>query len=254
MIFQLAAHDWRSSIASGNQLLQSQAIKVQNKIFEKVTFKWIITVAENSLSFEMFTIITHFFFYIGKLSIKFVFLCILCCAQITITRHYFFTSAFCCSCNHKRIKAETVISLSSAICFKALRSSLVIVIVRFTIFLSAIRLYLTTHLLVYLCNSVAQIALKINSVITEQDSAMGPNFAYYAFCPHGILLGSAFPKPCYYENREVTRPKSCCFPVLLYCFIGPLSGGALFPSAPLILYRRCGLPHRRDRARCSRSR
>ena len=21
------------------------------------------------------------------------------------------------------------------------------------------------------------------------------------FCPHGILLGSAFPKPCYYEKR-----------------------------------------------------
>lgn len=53
-----------------------------------------------------------------------------------------------------RIKAETVISLSSAICFRAFRSSFVIVIVRFTIFLSAIILYLATHLLVYLCNSV----------------------------------------------------------------------------------------------------
>ena len=25
---------------------------------------------------------------------------------------------------------------------------------------------------------------------------MGPNFATCSFCPHGILLGSAFPKPC----------------------------------------------------------
>ena len=30
----------------------------------------------------------------------------------------------------------------------------------------------------------------------EQDSTMGPNFAICSFCPHGILLGSAFPKPC----------------------------------------------------------
>ena len=30
----------------------------------------------------------------------------------------------------------------------------------------------------------------------EQDSTMGPNFAACSFCPHGILLGSAFPKPC----------------------------------------------------------
>ena len=30
----------------------------------------------------------------------------------------------------------------------------------------------------------------------EQDFTMGPNFAYRSFAPHGILLGSAFPKPC----------------------------------------------------------
>ena len=31
---------------------------------------------------------------------------------------------------------------------------------------------------------------------SEQDSTMVPNFAPAHFCPHGILLGSAFPKPC----------------------------------------------------------
>ena len=30
----------------------------------------------------------------------------------------------------------------------------------------------------------------------EQDSTMGPKFAFRSFAPHGILLGSAFPKPC----------------------------------------------------------
>ena len=48
-----------------------------------------------------------------------------------------------CSWSHNRINAETVISLSSAICFKALRSSFDIVMVRFTIFLSAISFYLS---------------------------------------------------------------------------------------------------------------
>ena len=80
----------------------------------------------------------------------------LCAVEIAITCHYSFTSAFCCSCSHKRINAETVISLSSASCFSALRSSLVIVIVRFTIFLSAMSMHLPTRISVYLCNSISQ--------------------------------------------------------------------------------------------------
>lgn len=38
----------------------------------------------------------------------------------------------------------------------------------------------------------------------EQDSTMEANFANCSFSPHGILLESAFSKPCYYEKREAT--------------------------------------------------
>ena len=37
----------------------------------------------------------------------------------------------------------------------------------------------------------------------EQDSTEVPDFAFCSFCPIGILLGSAFPKPCY------TQPDGC---------------------------------------------
>ena len=37
----------------------------------------------------------------------------------------------------------------------------------------------------------------------EQDSTEVPDFAFRSFCPIGILLGSAFPKPCY------TQPDGC---------------------------------------------
>ena len=37
----------------------------------------------------------------------------------------------------------------------------------------------------------------------EQDSTEVPDFAFRSFCPIGILLGSAFPKPCF------TQPDGC---------------------------------------------
>ena len=37
----------------------------------------------------------------------------------------------------------------------------------------------------------------------EQDSTEVPDFAFRSFCPIGILLGSAFPKPCF------THPDGC---------------------------------------------
>ena len=36
--------------------------------------------------------------------------------------------------------------------------------------------------------------------LSEQDSTVGPKFAPRSFLPHGILLGSAFPKPCLFAH------------------------------------------------------
>ena len=52
----------------------------------------------------------------------------------------------------------------------------------------------------------------------EQDSTEVPDFAFRSFCPIGILLGSAFPKPCCYGlHRRCSsrfRSKNIFFPVV----------------------------------------
>ena len=42
----------------------------------------------------------------------------------------------------------------------------------------------------------------------EQDSTAVPKFAFRSFCPCGILLGSAFPKPCLCGLRRLKIPQN----------------------------------------------
>ena len=47
-------------------------LKIVGKIMKEIAYPRVITVAQNRFPFKVFFIMTHFFFYIGKLGIKFV--------------------------------------------------------------------------------------------------------------------------------------------------------------------------------------
>ena len=62
--------------------------KDKNKIFEKIRFKRIITVAQYDLILKMLAVVPHFLFNIGQLCVKFILLCFDGGTQRTITCHF----------------------------------------------------------------------------------------------------------------------------------------------------------------------
>ena len=77
-----------ASVASCDQLFEFQLVKIQNKVFEEIGFKGIITIAEHSLSCEVLAIMSKLLLNIGKLSIELILLCSSGGIQALVSSHY----------------------------------------------------------------------------------------------------------------------------------------------------------------------
>ena len=85
---ELRIGDGRSVVRCGNELLQSQSVEIQRKIFEKVALIRVIAVAEHCFPPEMLPVVLEFALYIGKLSIKLVILLFLGVLQSSVCHNF----------------------------------------------------------------------------------------------------------------------------------------------------------------------
>ena len=60
-------------VASGNQLFQSQLLKVVAEIMEKIAYTRVIAITEYRFAFKMCFVMSQFVLYINKLCVKLVF-------------------------------------------------------------------------------------------------------------------------------------------------------------------------------------
>ena len=74
-------------VASGNQPFQAQVFKIVGEVVEKVRHPWVIAVAKDCLSLEMFLVMFQLVLDIRELGVKFIFLGVLRAIQLAVLCH-----------------------------------------------------------------------------------------------------------------------------------------------------------------------
>ena len=74
-------------VAGGNQSFQAQVFKVVGEVVEKVRHPWVVAVAKDCLSLEMFLVMFQLVLDIRELGVKFIFLGVLRAIQLAVLRH-----------------------------------------------------------------------------------------------------------------------------------------------------------------------